>query len=79
MDDFESQSVELHIYDMTQGMASMMSPILLGKLTSFPKASLIFQSISRQVDKSMVFGIQLWLFSVVNISLAPKVSHLVHQ
>lgn len=31
MDDFGSHSVELYIYDMTQGMARMMSPLLLGK------------------------------------------------
>lgn len=31
MDDFVSHGVELYIYDMTQGMASMMSPLLLGK------------------------------------------------
>ncbi|KAG5683853.1 hypothetical protein PVAND_013115 [Polypedilum vanderplanki] len=31
MDDFGSHSVELYIYDMTQGMASMMSPLLLGR------------------------------------------------
>lgn len=31
MDDFGSQNVELYIYDMSQGMASMMSPLLLGK------------------------------------------------
>lgn len=31
MDDYGSQSVQLHIYDMTQGMAAVMSPILLGK------------------------------------------------
>ena len=31
MDDFGSHSVELYIYDMTQGMAAVMSPILLGK------------------------------------------------
>lgn len=30
MDDFGSHGVELHIYDMTQGMARMMSPLLLG-------------------------------------------------
>lgn len=32
MDDFGSHSVELYIYDMTQGMAAMMSPLLLGEL-----------------------------------------------
>lgn len=31
MDDFGSHGVELYIYDMTQGMARMMSPLLLGK------------------------------------------------
>lgn len=31
MDDFGSHNVELYIYDMTQGMAMMMSPLLLGK------------------------------------------------
>lgn len=31
MDDYGSQGVELHIYDMTQGMAAVMSPLLLGK------------------------------------------------
>ncbi|CRK92432.1 CLUMA_CG005999, isoform B, partial [Clunio marinus] len=30
-EDFGCQNVELHIYDMTQGMAAMMSPILLGR------------------------------------------------
>lgn len=35
MDDFGSQAVELYIYDMTQGMAAMMSPMLLGKYHEF--------------------------------------------
>lgn len=34
MDDFGSQFVELYIYDMTQGMARMMSPLMLGKCFS---------------------------------------------
>ena len=57
MDDFGSQSVELHIYDMTQGMASMMSPILLGKRELIVKifsTIIIFSSIKsalgRQID-----------------------------
>lgn len=32
MDDFGSHSVELYIYDMTQGMAAMMSPMFLGRI-----------------------------------------------
>ena len=32
MDDYGSQSVQLYIYDLTQGMATLMSPLLLGKL-----------------------------------------------
>lgn len=35
MDDFGCHSVELYIYDMTQGMARMMSPLLLGKYLPF--------------------------------------------
>ena len=35
MDDYGSQSVELYIYDMTQGMAAMMSPLFLGKFFTF--------------------------------------------
>lgn len=31
MDDFESQQVELYIYDLTNGMAAMMSQVLLGR------------------------------------------------
>lgn len=31
MDDFGSQSVQLYIYDLTKGMASMMSQMLLGR------------------------------------------------
>lgn len=31
MDDFGSHGVDLYIYDMTQGMARMMSPMFLGK------------------------------------------------
>lgn len=30
MDDFGSHGVDLYIYDMTQGMAAMMSPMFLG-------------------------------------------------
>jgi hypothetical protein len=32
MDDYGGHSVELYIYDMTQGMARMMSPLILGKI-----------------------------------------------
>lgn len=31
MDDFGSQVVQLYIYDLTKGMASMMSQMLLGR------------------------------------------------
>lgn len=31
MDDYGSQTVQLYIYDLTQGMATLMSPLLLGK------------------------------------------------
>lgn len=30
MDEYDSQNVELYIYDLTRGMASMMSQMLLG-------------------------------------------------
>jgi hypothetical protein len=63
MDDFGSQSVELYIYDMTQGMAQMMSPLLLGKCLSSRK-SCVYANIPvsdsfSQVVKSMEFGTQL--------------------
>ena len=90
MDDFGSHSVELFIYDMTQGMASMMSPLLLGKYlwiliemfriisTRNHRNTNEFSVSASQVGKSMEFGIQLWLFSVVNISSARKELLLVH-
>lgn len=37
MDDSGSQNVELYIYDMSQGMAKIMSPLLLGKCSKFPR------------------------------------------
>lgn len=52
MDDFGSHSVELYIYDMTQGMAAMMSPLLLGKFNFLFSAIKInyFQFKGRQID-----------------------------
>lgn len=79
MDDFGSQSVELYIYDMTQGMATMMSPLFLGKFLFFHWRYQFYNNFLMKVDKLMEFGIQQWLFSVENISMEVEASHHVHQ
>lgn len=79
MDDYGSQSVELYIYDMTQGMASMMSPLFLGKFFSFHWCYQHLNNLLMKVDKLMEFGIQQWLFLVGNISMVVEASHHVHR
>lgn len=41
-EDYGSETVQLYIYDMTKGLASMMSPLLLGKYLHKIRIFLIF-------------------------------------
>lgn len=58
--DLEQQTVKLYIYDLTQGMAKMMSQMLIGELTIKIISSKFINNhiISLQDDILKVFGTQ---------------------